>query len=124
MRRSNQQDDYLLRLIQQAGEALRRLRQRLRGGEETPAVTRRDAAAAVDALLGAESSLLGALDATTAVRLVGDPRRVAAWAALLELDAEAAAAAGDGAGERARRARAESLRDAARAEWGEQAADD
>jgi hypothetical protein len=112
--RSSEQQDHILRLIQQAAEALRRLRGRL-GGGDAPEVVRQDAAAAIGALLGAEGFLLTRLDAESAARLAGDAARVSVWADLLDVDAEAAAAAGDAAAARASRARAASLRAAASA---------
>jgi hypothetical protein len=112
----SEERDYLLRLVRQAAELLRRLRERLVGGD-APERVREDAAAAIATLLGREGPLLARLDADSAVRLAGHADRVASWAALLEVEADAAAAAGDVDAARARRARAESLRAAARRIW-------
>jgi hypothetical protein len=117
-RRRAAQDDHLLRLIRQAEEARRWLRERLTGAAEAPAAVREGVAGAVRALLGTDAALVSVVDARTAVGVVGDPGRVAAWAALLELDAEAAAADGQPTAAQGRRARAAALRAAGEAEWG------
>ena len=115
--RGNTQEDYLLRIIRQAGEALRRLRHRLTGGADTPEIVRMDAVAATDALLGSQATVLGLLDAASAVRMVGHPAIVDVWVALLEVEAGASDAMGDSASGSRRRARA-SAREAASAIWG------
>ncbi len=115
--RSGDREDYVLRVIRQAAEALRLLRLRLAGGADSPEVVRRQAAAAVDALLGADAPLLGRLDAPSAVRLVGDPRRVALWRGLLDVEAAAAGAAGDPARADALGRRARALAAAAAERW-------
>ena len=116
--RGNTQEDYLLRIIRQAGEMLRQLRRRLLGGEASPASLRQDAAAAIDLLLGSQASVLGVLDPDSAVRLVGHPAIVQLWCALLDVEAEAADASGDPAFGTWRRTRAIALRAAARRQWG------
>ena len=116
--RGNTQEDYLLRIIRQAGEMLRQLRRRLLGGETSPASIRHDAAAAIDLLLGSQASVLGMLDPSSAVRLVGHPAVVELWCALLDVEADAADASGDTAFATRRRARALALRDASRRLWG------
>lgn len=115
--RSATHEDYVLRLIRQAADALRRLRLRLAGADDAPAAVRHDAAAAVEALLGAEAPLLTRLDAPSAVRLVGDPQRVALWHGLLDVEAAAAHAEGDLRAATAGRERATALRAAAAAVW-------
>ncbi len=116
--RSGDREDYVLRVIRQAAEALRLLRLRLAGGADSPEVVRRQAAAAADALLGPDAPLLARLDARSAARLVGDPRRVALWRGLLDVEAAAVEAGG---GDRARadalRARARALAAAAAERW-------
>ncbi len=107
--RTSDQEDHLRRLMRQAAEALRFLREGLASGEP-PLDLRADAAAAIASLLGAEASLLGMLDATTAVRLVGNAGRVTLWAALVDADADAALAAGDSAAASERHWRASDLR--------------
>ena len=116
--RGNTQEDYLLRIIRQAGEMLRQLRRRLLGGEASPETIRRDAAAAIDLLLGSQASVLGMLDPASAVRLVGHPAVVELWCALLDVEADAADASGDATIATRRRTRAVALRSAARRLWG------
>ena len=60
--RGNTQEDYLLRIIRQAAELLRQLRRRLLGGEVSAETIRRDAASAIDFLLGGQAPVLGMLD--------------------------------------------------------------
>jgi hypothetical protein len=115
--RGGDREDYVLRIIRQAAEALRMLRLRLSGESGSPAAVRQRAGAAVAGLLGADAPLLGRLDAASAVRLVGDPRRVALWHGLLAVAAAAAEADGDPAGAAALRARAGDLAAAAAARW-------
>jgi hypothetical protein len=119
--RSGEREDYVLRVIRQAAEALRLLRLRLTDGADAPALVRRQAAVAIDALLGADAPLLARLDAGSAVRLVGDRRRVALWHGLLDVAAAAADAAADPAGADALRVRARALAAAAAAAWGDAA---
>ncbi|MEO6445181.1 MAG: hypothetical protein ABIZ91_18520 [Gemmatimonadaceae bacterium] len=113
---SSDEQDYLLRIIRQAGEALARLRARLAGGASAPEV-RRHTDTAIGALLGRESVVLARLDPESAARLAGHPASVALWIALLDVDAEAAAAADDMAGAEVVRARALALRAAADRIW-------
>ena len=120
--RGNTQEDYLLRIIRQAGELLRQLRRRLLGGETSVESIRQDAAAAIDFLLGAQAPVLGMLDAISAARLVGHPDVVELWCALLDVEADTAEASGDPASAVRRRARAVALRNAARMLWGETSA--
>jgi len=122
--RRGAREDYVLRMIRQAADALRVLRLRLTAGAESPAVLRAQAAATVATLLGADAPLLARLDARSAVRLVDDPRRVALWHGLLDVEAAAAAACDDASTAAVLRRRAAALR-AARAErWPEAPADD
>jgi hypothetical protein len=116
--RGNSQEDYLLRMIRQAAEALRRLRHRLAGTADAPEVVRMDAVAACDALLGSQSAVLAMLDASTAVRLAGHPEIVSLWTALLDVEAGALDAMGDATTAARRRARVVALRDAATELWG------
>jgi hypothetical protein len=116
--RGNTQEDYLLRMIRQAAEILRQLRRRLLGGEVTAETIRRDAAAAIDLLLGSQAPVLAVLDPASAVRLVGHPALVELWASLLDVEADAAGSSDDAAFAARRRARAAALRDAARSVWG------
>jgi hypothetical protein len=116
--RGNSQEDYLLRLIRQAADALRRLRHRLTGTRDAPELVRMDAVAATEALLGSQSAVLGMLDPISAVRLVGHPEIVALWTAFLDLEASALESLGDAPLAERRRARARALRDAAVELWG------
>lgn len=92
--RSTSQEDYVLRLIRQAAEMVRRLRERLAGGAAEGEIAAA-ARAAQGELLGPQAALLGAVDATTALALVGDARRVRLWADLLRVEAAAYRTAGD-----------------------------
>ena len=121
--RGNTQEDYLLRIIRQAAELLRQLRLRVVGGEATPESIRRDAAGAIDLLLGSQAPVLGMLDPASAVHLVGHPALVELWTALLDVEADAAHASGDAGVARKRRERATALRAAARSTWGSTDAD-
>ena len=116
--RGNTQEDYLLRIIRQAAETLRRLRHLLAGGGGTPEVVRMDAVAATEALLGSQASVLSLLDPLSAVTMVGHPAVVNVWVALLEVEAGAADAMGDREIAARRRARALALREAAASIWG------
>ena len=113
-------EDYLLRMIQQLGVVLARLRERLTGATVDEAGDiEREAAASIGTLLGPQAPLLGQIDAGTAVRLVGSADRVATWVAFLRVQAEAHRVAGraDAADRLAHRAAA--LEAAARGAWPE-----
>ena len=116
--RDGTQEDYLIRLIKQAADALRLLRHRLMGTANTAEGVRAGAEAAIGALLGPRASLIEKLDATSAAQLVGHPDLVDLWAALLEVEGEAASRSGDEAGAAALRHRMLALRDAASSIWG------
>jgi hypothetical protein len=91
--------DYLLRLIQQASAAARRIRELLTGEGAEAMDLVRDADQEISALLGggSQAQLLERVDADTAVRLVGDAERIRAWIDLLQAQAEALTKSGDGA---------------------------
>lgn len=110
--RNSEQEDYILRIIRQAAEALRRLREMLTGSAEASETVRREAGIAIEGLLGEAAPLLTRVDADTAVRLVGSQTRIALWADLLELEAEACERAGDASEASTHRARAAALRTA------------
>ena len=84
-------EDYLIRMIQQLGEVLRRLRQRLTGEVDPRDAAEVDgqAGAAIATLLGPQAPLLQQLDPASAVRIVGDADRVGLWIALLRVQADA-----------------------------------
>lgn len=82
-------DDYIMRMIQQAAEALRRLRSRLGSGDAAEEVIR-DADTAIGNLLGPQRAMLDRLDAWSAANLIGDQERLVAWIELLRLKSDAA----------------------------------
>jgi HEAT repeat protein len=93
-RRAGGQQDYLIRMIQQAGEVLRRLRGR--AAEGAPAVELIDTArSAQAALFGERAEMLQRLDAASAVFLIGDDEAVRLWIELLREEAAAHRAGGD-----------------------------
>ena len=83
-----ERDDYLLRLVTQAAAALRRLRERLRGGSPRRELADEARTAAAE-LLGSQAALIAILDAPSATKMVGDPERVRVWVGLLRVEAEA-----------------------------------
>jgi hypothetical protein len=87
--RSRNQDDYIERLIRQAAEAVRRLRERLTGTASASAEVVAAARAAQGELLGDEAGLLQHVDAATAAWMVRDAERVRLWAELLRVEAAA-----------------------------------
>ncbi len=101
-------DDYLLRQIQMAAAALRRLIARVGDGESFDTV-HVDIAAEIASLLGPHRALLERLDARSAAHLLGDPERVQLWAQLLALQAESQRLAGRGTVADALAARANAL---------------
>ncbi len=86
-------DDYILRLIQQVANALRRFRERLGKGDSAEEVSR-DVGAAVGTLLGPQRMLLERLDGWSAANLLGDSERVQLWSELLQLQSDLERAAG------------------------------
>ena len=91
-------EDYLLRLIQQMAALARRLRERLTGASSDEATdVEKEAGDAIVELLGPQATLLRSLDARSAVQLAGGAERVAAWIALLRVQAQARRARGDDA---------------------------
>jgi hypothetical protein len=87
-------EDYLLRMIQQLGVVLARLRERLTGLSSTAdatdaAAVDREAYASIGTLLGPQAGVLNQLDADSAARLLGDADRVSLWVAFLRIRAEA-----------------------------------
>lgn len=84
----SQREDYLLRLLHQVAERLRRLRDALTGGA-SPAEIDRDADAAIGELLGPRYTLLSSLDAKSAAALIADPRRMELWVGLIRVQAAA-----------------------------------
>ncbi len=89
------QRDYVLRLLQDAAAALRRLRELLAGGAAEPAAIVEEARAAQAALFGDTWMLLQRVDVATATGLIRDSRQLSLWADLLVVEAEASRALGD-----------------------------
>ena len=116
--RDGEQEDYLIRMIKQAADALRLLRHRLMGTANTAEGVQAGAEAAIGALLGPRASLIEKLDATSAAQLVGHPDMVDLWADLLEVEADAVSRGGDEATSVALRKRSRELRDATNTIWG------
>lgn len=89
------QSDYIMRMIEQLGAALRRLRERLtRGLPEAPEVME-EAEQAQAQLFGPLWPTLRLVDADTAASLVPDRRQLELWIELLRLERDAARLAGD-----------------------------
>ena len=109
---SSEQEDYLIRIIKQAAEAIRRLRGRLTESAEAIPAILAEGNVAVEHLLGAQADMLSLLDAETAVRLVGSSARAQLWADLVELEADAREIGGDATAATTKRARALALRSA------------
>src|SRR6266850_5239840 len=109
LRRTKAQDDNLLRTLQHAGEMLRGARERLTGSAAAATGVRAEAASVVQQLLGPDALILSQVDAATAVRLLGDAKRLALWVDALELEADAAEAAHDSAAAERLRPRARAL---------------
>lgn len=107
--------DYILRLIQQAGAALRRLRERLLGEADAGADVAAETAVEIGALLGGgtTAALIERVDAATAVMLVADRERIGVWVELLRLRADALASSGAGDEAAVVRERADALAAAA-----------
>jgi hypothetical protein len=112
-------EDYLIRLIQQMGEVLRRLRARLAGKVDAAdtAEIEREAGQAIATLLGPQAVLLQQLDAASAVRLVADADRVALWTGLMRVQADAQRASGHEDAADRLVSRAAALEQAAQALW-------
>ncbi|HEX8211439.1 MAG TPA: hypothetical protein VF584_14805 [Longimicrobium sp.] len=90
--------DFLLRMIEEAFDVIRRIRLRRQDGD--PAAAVRDADAAVDALLGPAAGVATRLDPSTAAQLIRNPEQVALWARILADKAEALREAGNEPGAR------------------------
>ena len=91
--------DYLLRMIEQAFEVLRRILKRRQSGEPAQAV--READGAVDEILGPAAAVATRLDSFTAAQLIREPERVALWARVAAEKAEALRELGDESAARA-----------------------
>ncbi len=111
--RNSEQEDSLLRIIQQLAAAAKRMRELLTRTADESATVRREAGASIALLLGPEHAMLARLDPESAVRLVQTPARIELWIELLELDAAALERGGFATQAQERRARARALRTAA-----------
>ncbi len=89
------QRDYVLRLLEDAAAAVRRLRELLAGGGTEPAAIVEEARAAQAALFGDTWMLLQRVDVATATGLIRDSRQLSLWADLLRVEAEANRSLGD-----------------------------
>jgi hypothetical protein len=85
--------DYMLRMIEQAFEVMRRIRKRRETGDLMLAA--READGALDDLLGPAAAVAVRLDAYTAAQLIREPERVALWARITAEKAEALRELGD-----------------------------
>lgn len=85
----SEQQDYILRLIEQLGAVLRRLLEMLGLGRVAAPQVVREAQAAQEALLGPLAISAPLVDAPAAVRLLNDPRRVTLWIEFLRVEAAA-----------------------------------
>jgi hypothetical protein len=103
------QEDYLIRIIKQAAEAIRRLREKLMTSATARSGIRQEVNSVTEQVLGAQAGMLARLDAETAVRLVGW-RRAQLWADLVELEADACYVDGDSVAGAVKHARAVALR--------------
>ena len=107
-----QQEDYLVRLIRQAFDVLRRLRAKLMGDPLAADAVVRGAREAQGELLGPLFGAMTMVDPDTAVGLMRDRERLEAWVELMRLEAEALRAAGDAAGAEAVARRADAVQEA------------
>jgi hypothetical protein len=83
------QSDYIMRMIEQLGAAMRRLREMLaRGSPAAPDVVR-GAADAQRELFGPLWPVLERVNAETAVSLIPDERQILLWVELMQLEASA-----------------------------------
>jgi hypothetical protein len=85
----SEQQDYVVRLIEQLGVVLRRLVEMLDLGRASAPQVVRQAQAAQEALLGPLAISAPLVDATAAVRLMNDPRRITLWIEFLRVEAAA-----------------------------------
>ena len=89
------QRDFILRLIEQAGVALARLKAKLLGKAADAGEILFEAEQAQSGLLGPLWPAVRHLDAASAAMLVGEPRMLRAWIELLRVEAAAHELAGN-----------------------------
>ena len=107
-----QQEDYLVRLIRQAFDVLRRLRAKLMGDPLAADEVVRGARDAQAELLGPLFGAMTLVDPDTAVGLMRDRERLEAWVELMRLEADALRAAGDPAAADTAARRADAMQEA------------
>lgn len=100
-------DDWLLRLIQQMGAVIARMLGLKNGGQIQEALQTLDDAQGE--LLGPLSGVIPRVDPATAAHMLGEPRRIAAWARLLHERADLLRLSGDAAGAASAAAQARAL---------------
>lgn len=93
-----QREDYLIRLIRQAFDVLRRLRAKLMGDPLAADEVVRGAREAQGELLGPLLGAMAMVDPDTAVGLMRERERLEAWVELMRLESDALRAGGDAAG--------------------------
>lgn len=98
------QTDYVLRLIESLGAFLARIRKLREDGEHAAALA--EIERTLGELLGPTGGLVARLDSATAAQLLGDPRRLDAWAHLLAAEGDVREELGHGAAADAARRRA------------------
>ncbi len=86
--KTSEQEDYLLRMIQEIGRAMARLRRMLSESESAGPTVRAEVSSSTQRLLGADVMILERLDAVSAAQLISSPSRIALWAQLLDVEAE------------------------------------
>lgn len=101
------QEDFLLRELRKVAEMVARALG-FRGAGDFPAA-RTELDTAYTTLLGGQSDLLRMLDVPSAARLIGNAKKIAAFARITAADAALAAEMGNGKGERHLKARALAL---------------
>lgn len=103
--------DYILRLIEQLGAAIARLREKLVGAGAAAADEVMDETRQMQSeLFGPLWEVISRVDARTAASLVPEQNKLLVWIELLEIEADAAEKAGAAATAAARRLRAAELR--------------
>ena len=98
------QQDYVLRLIESLGVFLARVRKLRDEGEHAAALA--EIERTVGELLGPTGAVVARLDSATAAQLLGDPRRLDAWAHLLAAEGDVREELGHAAAAEAARRRA------------------
>lgn len=109
---SPHQTDFILRIIEQLGAALRRARDLLARGVPGAQGALDEARTAQAELLGDRAAMLQQLDAETAAALVADPRLIGLWIDLVRAEAESLRLLGRISEAEAREARANQLEQA------------